>query len=138
MNEIPDVVYPQAAAIPYRIEDHSTRVLLITSRRRKHWIVPKGIIEEWQSPREAAEAEAFEEAGIRGTVEADPVGEYEYEKWGGTCRVELFLLRVEEELPDWPESDFRERRWVGIDEALDLVDNDDLCLLIERAAGRMR
>jgi hypothetical protein len=51
--------------------------------------------------------------------------------------VELFLLRVEEELPDWPESDFRERRWVGVEEAQDLVDNNDLCLLIKRAAGRM-
>ena len=137
MNDRPDVVYAQSAAIPYRIKKGSPQILLITSRRRQRWIVPKGIIEEWQSPQEAAADESYEEAGVRGSVAGDPVGKYEYEKWGGTCRVKLFLLRVEEVLPDWPESDFRERKWVGIDEALELIDNDELCRIIKNAASSM-
>jgi len=138
MNDSPDVVFAQSAAIPYRIKNGSPRVLLITSRRRKRWIVPKGIIEEWQSPQEAAADESYEEAGVRGSVVVDPVGKYEYEKWGGTCRVEVFLLRVEEVLPDWPESDFRERRWVNVKEALELVNNDELCRVLRRAASLMK
>lgn len=138
MNDSPDVVFAQSAAIPYRIKNGSPRVLLITSRRRRRWIFPKGIIEEWQSPQEAAADESYEEAGVRGSVVGDSVGRYEYEKWGGTCRVEVFLLRVEEVLPDWPESDFRERKWVGIEEALELVDNDGLGRVLRRAAGLMK
>jgi 8-oxo-dGTP pyrophosphatase MutT (NUDIX family) len=137
MNDRPDVVFAQSAAIPYRIKKGSPQVLLITSRRRRRWIVPKGIIEEWQSPQEAAADESYEEAGVRGSVVGDPVGKYEYEKWGGTCRVELYLLQVEEVLPDWPESDLRERKWVGIDEALELIDNDELCQILQKAVRLM-
>lgn len=138
MNSSPNVVYPQAAAIPFRMEGTAPGILLITSRRRKHWIIPKGIVEEWQSAREAAAEEAYEEAGVRGTLSEDSVGEYEYEKWGGICRVEVFLLRVEEELADWPEADFRDRQWVGLEEALEKVDNDDLRGVLRNAAGLMR
>lgn len=138
MNDIPDLVYPQSAAIPYRLEDRSPSVLLITTRRRKRWIVPKGIVEEWQSPREAAVEEAYEEAGVRGTLLDDVVGVYEYEKWGGTCRVEVFLLRVEEVLSAWPEADFRDRQWVDLERALALVDNDGLSRVLERSAALMK
>ena len=75
MNESSDVVIPQSAVIPFRVEDGSPSVLLITSRRRKRWGVPKGLIEEWQTPRDAALEEAYEEAGVRG----DLVGE---SRWG--------------------------------------------------------
>jgi phosphohistidine phosphatase len=61
------------------------------------------------------------------------IGWYRYSKWGGTCRVAVYLMTVEEVLEDWPES-FRERIWVGVGEALDLVDNVDLRRLIRRAA----
>jgi 8-oxo-dGTP pyrophosphatase MutT (NUDIX family) len=134
MNDTPDVVFPQSAAIPYRFEGPSPRILLVTSRRRGRWIVPKGIVEDWQSPREAALEEAYEEAGVRGSLVGDVVGEYEYRKWGGTCRVEVFLLRVEETLPEWPESDIRDRKWVGVEEALKLVENDGLRGVMRRAA----
>ncbi len=137
MNDTPDVVFPQSAVIPFRIEDWAPRVLLITSRHRRRWIVPKGVVEERQTPEETALEEAFEEAGIRGSLVGDAVGVYEYEKWGGTCRVEVFLMRVDEVLANWPEAGFRERIWVGIDEALHLVDNDELCQLMQRAAGLM-
>jgi 8-oxo-dGTP pyrophosphatase MutT (NUDIX family) len=138
MNDSPDVVYQQAAAIPFLVDDHTPRILLITSRRRKRWIVPKGIIEEWQSSRETAVEEAYEEAGVHGTLVDGTVGEYEYDKWGGRCHVEVFLLRVEEELTDWPEADFRDRKWVGVEEALDMVDNDGLCSVLQRAAELMK
>jgi 8-oxo-dGTP pyrophosphatase MutT (NUDIX family) len=138
MTDTPDVVIPQSAAIPYRIEDRSPRILLITNRSRKRWIVPKGIVEEWQSPQEAALEEAFEEAGIRGSLVGGAVGVYEYEKWDSTCRVEVFLMRVEEVLTNWPEAGFRERIWVGVEEALELVESEEICELIQRAEGLMK
>ena len=138
MNKHDDMVYAQSAAIPFRLKNRSPRVLLITSRRSQRWIVPKGIVEDWQTPAEAALAEAFEEAGVRGAILGGSVGSYEYEKCGGTCRVEVFLMRVEEELRGWPESDFRERKWVGVDKAIELVDHVDLRAIMQLAFGQMK
>ena len=134
MADHPGVVYAQSAAIPYRMGGRRLEFLLIRNRSNKRWIVPKGIIEEWQTPEEAALDEAFEEAGVEGIIVGGAVGAYEYRKWGGTCHVEVFLLHVETEHDAWPES-FRERKWVVADEALNLVDNPDLRGLIQNAAG---
>ena len=137
MKDPAELIYPQAAAIPVRLEDRRPRILLITSRHRRHWIVPKGLIEADQSPQEAAVAETYEEAGVRGTIVGCPVGNYDYHKWGGTCRVAVFLLQVEEELAEWPESDVRDRRWVGLKKALDMIDNRDLRRIVKRAVGSL-
>jgi 8-oxo-dGTP pyrophosphatase MutT (NUDIX family) len=131
-------VYQQSAAIPFRVEDGKPFILLITSNKRKRWIIPKGLVEDWQSAREAALEEAFEEAGVKGAIIGDSVGGYEYHKWGGICRVKVFLLRVEDELEEWPESDIRERKWVAIDEALRIIDNEDLLDVIQEASLSMK
>ena len=136
MEDHTGAVYAQSAAIPYRIEGGALRILLIRNRSNKRWIVPKGIIESWQSPEEAAVEEAYEEAGVQGTITGGSVGTYAYRKWGGTCQVDVFLLRVENELATWPESDFRRRKWVTIEEALSLVDDEELRRLIRAAADR--
>ena len=50
--------------IPYRIKGKKkVEVLLITSVKRKRWIIPKGYVEFNLSPFESAKKEAFEEAG---------------------------------------------------------------------------
>jgi 8-oxo-dGTP pyrophosphatase MutT (NUDIX family) len=137
MKDQTGAVFAQSAAIPYRIKRKTPRILLIRNRSNKRWIVPKGIIEDWQSPEEAAAEEAYEEAGVRGEIIGNAIGSYEYQKWGGTCHVDVFLLRVKDELDDWPEADFRPRKWVDIDKALELVDNGDLCRLILQASARI-
>jgi 8-oxo-dGTP pyrophosphatase MutT (NUDIX family) len=134
MKDEAKIVYEQAAAIPFRIAKGKAKILLITSNRRKHWIVPKGVIEDWQSAKEAAQEEAYEEAGVQGKIIGGKIGNYEYAKWGGTCRVDVFLLRVDDELKEWPESEFRERRWADISQALEMIDNQDLSRLIQSAA----
>ncbi|UCH85416.1 MAG: NUDIX hydrolase [Candidatus Latescibacterota bacterium] len=136
MEEHTGAVHAQSAAIPYRIEGNDLRILLIRNRSDKRWIVPKGIIESWQTPEDAALEEAYEEAGVRGTITGGSVGTYEYRKWGGICQVNVFLLRVENELATWPESDFRRRRWFTVETALEIVDNEGLRRLIARAATR--
>jgi 8-oxo-dGTP pyrophosphatase MutT (NUDIX family) len=87
-------------------------VLLITSRRRGRWIIPKGLIEPGMSPAESAAMEAFEEAGVRGRIGDQPIEEYSYKKWGGVCGVKVYLLEVDEVFDDWPEADIRRREWI--------------------------
>jgi phosphohistidine phosphatase len=126
-------VYEQSGVVPVRTVEGAARILLIRNRSDTRWIVPKGLVEAHLGEGASALEEAYEEAGVRGVL-GEHIGWYRYSKWGGTCRVSVFLLNVEEVLEDWPES-FRERIWVGVDEALDIVDNVDLRCLIRRAAG---
>ena len=107
-------------------------------RAYEYWDFPKGIVEPWQSPEDAALEEAFEEAGVRGSLVGNALGDYEYEKWDGVCRVDVFLMRVEEVLASWPEAGIRERVWVGVDEAVELVEIDDVCRLIQQARALMK
>lgn len=122
----------QAGAIPFRFRpDGTVQVLLVTSRAG-NWIVPKGRIEPGQTPRDAAKAEAFEEAGVIGMPEARSVGHYEYTKMGKVWRVELYPMRVHRVLTQWPEQDYRERAWVSVDEAIRRVAYPDLRDALEK------
>jgi len=121
MQQTEDWIYNQAGAIPYKFDKGILKILLITTLRRKRWIIPKGIIELDFSAHESALQEAFEEAGVKGDIQVTPVGEYQYKKWEGTCTVKVFPLKVEDELQEWPESKQRTRRWVSVEEAVELV-----------------
>ena len=112
-----DTVLHQAGAIVYRVRDAQLEVLLITSRGTRRWIIPKGNIDPGLTPAEAAEREAYEEAGVHGATESTlPLGFYTYFKKsasGALCpaTVEVYLLNVDEQFKRWPEK--RERRLSG-------------------------
>ena len=97
-------------------------VLLITSLNSKRWILPKGWPEPELGPAENAAREAFEEAGVMGTISAQPIGSYHYlkeRKDGGgiPCRVEVFALEVTKQLDDWPEKGSRQLAWLPLGQA---------------------
>ena len=99
----------QAAAIPLR----KGRICLITSRNGKRWVIPKGWIEPGQTAGETALQEAWEEAGLLGALDREPIGSYLYEKEGQTYHVIVFVMRVTQVTQDWQERSFRERAWVS-------------------------
>jgi len=131
MSQKPEWLYKQSAVIPYFVEDGVTKIVLITSRKRKKWIIPKGVIEYGLSPQDSAAKEAFEEAGITGVIEDRELGIYRYEKWDGICTVRVYSMRVEELLEKWEESALRNRLVVGVTEAMDLIENVDLKVMIK-------
>jgi phosphohistidine phosphatase len=137
MRSRPDGHYIQSAVIPYRLRQGRVEVLLITSRKRRRWVLPKGIREPGMSAAESAAKEALEEAGVEGPVSAEPVGRYQYRKWGGTCTVEVFTMAVESVLDRWPEQ-FRDRQWLTPEEAARRVEEPDLERLLLLAARRLR
>src|SRR5690606_28829887 len=67
---------PQFGALPYTIVDGQLVVLLITSRGRGKWIFPKGGQVDGMTPWETAAHEAWEEAGVSGEIEQEPIGSY--------------------------------------------------------------
>ena len=129
-NRPPWWFYKQSAVVPYRLNGSELEILLITSIRKGRWIVPKGVVDLGTTARDSAVKEAFEEAGIKGRMSEKPFGEYSYEKWGGTCRVQLFLLEVETVLDVWPEAEERRREWMTVEEAARRVKEDELKQLL--------
>jgi len=127
---VPDYFFKQSGVIPYRIHKGELEVLLITSRKKGKWIIPKGVIEPYMTPQESALQEAYEEAGVRGKIADSPVGIYEVEKWGGVCTVTVYAMKVTKVYDDWMESDFRKRAWMSPEKALKKVSKKDMRELI--------
>ena len=109
----PAYYYNQSSVIPYRYNKGKLEILLILSSKKNHYVVPKGIKEPGLTPRESAEKEALEEAGIKGRVAVNPIGFYTYEKWKATCTVSVYPMEVTFMLDekDWEEQ-HRGREWV--------------------------
>lgn len=114
----PAYYYNQSSVIPYRYKKGELEILLIKSSKKNHYVVPKGIKEPGLSPRESAEKEALEEAGIEGRVAIDPIGFYTYEKWQASCTVSVYPMEVTFMLDekDWEEK-HRGREWLKPDVA---------------------
>ncbi len=125
----PEHYYIQSAVIPFRLKDDKIEVLLITSKNG-NWIVPKGIIEPGLPSYISAAKEALEEAGVKGTVHEVPIGSYKYKKWGDTCAVEVFAMRVEKIYDEWDEQKFRDREWFSLKKVSKLIKNEDLSYLV--------
>ncbi len=130
-RQVPEHFYMQSAVIPYRERGEEIEVLMVTSRKRKRWVLPKGVKELDLSPQDSAAKEALEEAGIEGLVSEGPIGSYQYDKWGGTCTVEVFTMSVQKVLDEWEES-YRDREWVSLEEAMGRVSEPELKRILQR------
>ncbi|EGD76555.1 hypothetical protein PTSG_07670 [Salpingoeca rosetta] len=107
-----------AGCVPYRTHTGTPEVMLITNHKKDKWIIPKGGWERDETETEAAAREAYEEAGVLGAVGACLV-DCEYMGKSGPQRHRYFALQVSSMLDEWPEANFRTRKWVPIDQALD-------------------
>ncbi len=116
-----EVNFNQSAVIPYRINKKGLEILLITSLKKKHWIVPKGYIEFNLTPFESAKKEAYEEAGVLGSNETIEVGAFKQIKPVGICSIKVFTMEVNEVLDDYPEKDSRKRKWFAPEEACEAI-----------------
>ena len=112
----------QAAAIPV----HDGRVCLVTSSSGTRWVIPKGHLEPGKTAGEIALQEAWEEAGLVGSLQPEPVGSYLYEKFGKVYHVTVFLLQVTEAVDRWPEKGVRKRSWVEPSTALKRIQEKGL------------
>jgi len=134
MGQVPDHFFQQSAVLPFRHDRGRLEILLVSSRRKKRWVIPKGVRELDMDAASSAAKEALEEAGIEGFLSADVVGTYEYEKWGGTCTVEVYSMAVHTSYDTWPES-YRDRYWFTPQEAIDRVNEPGLKNIIRDFAS---
>ncbi len=130
-------VREQYAALCYRPgKTHpAVEVLLITSRDTGRWVIPKGWPMDGKSAPAAAAQEAWEEAGVEGTIRKEPIGSYRYRKGMPhglkvDCRVRVFALAVDDMGRDFPEKGERRAEWVDCAEAARRVDEPELKALL--------
>lgn len=90
----------RAAAVCYRRSSRGVEFLLVRTRSGRAWTFPKGHLESGESPVQAAEREAREEAGVSGRIAARPLTRYRYPVWAGpglspgeVC-IEAYLMEV--------------------------------------------
>jgi len=125
----------QVAALCYRQADSGPQVLLITSRNTKRWIIPKGWPMAELSARKTAKQEAFEEAGIRGKVAKQPIGEFRsYKGIGNGMKVRtniiVYPLEVRDQVSKFPEHGERELVWMSLEEAVQRCQENGLQKLL--------
>ena len=130
----------QVAAIPFRYERESLKVLLLTTRRKRNWIIPKGWPIEGLNFRQSAEQEAMEEAGVKGSISKDPIGDFIYFKKIAPgqkvpCTVVTYGLHVTEQLTEWIEKGQRDILWCSPLRAAKEVKNLGLSTLLQNIAS---
>ena len=131
----------QYGALPYRMRDRARpEVMLVTSRERQRWIIPKGWPSEQLAPHHSAAREALEEGGLVGEIGARSIGSYYYDKRlsdGSSikCTVEVFALEVLEQLSSWPEQNQRRTQWFTLQEAASVVEEAELTVVAHRSTS---
>ncbi|WP_377293037.1 NUDIX hydrolase [Rhizobium sp. SG2393] len=132
----------QYAALCHRRREGSDalEILLITSRDTGRWVIPKGWPMEGRTAAEAAAQEAFEEAGVKGTVEDDMIGTYQYQKGLDhgvkvPCVVAVHPLLVSQMVSKFKEKGKRRLEWVTPEEAVNRVEEPELKALIRKFAA---
>ncbi len=85
---------------------------------------------------EAAEQEAWEEAGVKGVIHPVPVGSYHYSKPELAMELEVvvFALKSTKAAAKFPECKQRRRTWLSLEKAAGLVAEPDLAALIANFA----
>ena len=133
-----EVPAPQIAALCWRMHKGHVQVLLITSRETGRWVIPKGWPMAGLAASDAAAREAWEEAGVVGTILDMALGEYFYDKITSPveckrCAVAVFPLQVTALKNRFPEAKQRKRRWFTASKAAGLVAEPGLAQLLTTA-----
>lgn len=128
-------VRTQFGALCWRVKNGALQVLLITSRRSRRWIIPKGWPMDQETPAKAAKTEAWEEAGVDGKVSPVCLGIFSYSKEldpGETlpCVVAVFPVKVKTLSKDYPEKSDRRRKWFTPKKAAKLVSEPELAVML--------
>ncbi len=110
--------YKQIGVIPYIKRNNTYRFVIITSRSHPgRWILPKGQSEADRTDREVAALEAFEEAGLIGSIKGKAI-KIPVQKGKDTVVYKLYPFKVTSIRKRWPERKYRKRRFLKSDRAL--------------------
>lgn len=122
--------------IPFDISGDRMAVMFVTSQKRGRWILPKGDLKANETHKQGCKREAFEEAGVRGTLLTDFPMTVVIGKSNGidveNVLVTYYPLLVTKQVNKWPEDHKRERHWSLLDKAHKVTERDDYLQLIKQ------
>lgn len=131
------VIFRHGGAGPTDIE-----ILLIADSKGR-WTIPKGHIEEGETPRQAAEREIREETGLQKMKVLDWLGKINFRYRRGISLVlmttEIFLVRAEGKSESVkPEKWMTSLAWLPAEKALDKIEYEDIGKLILLGLKKIR
>lgn len=125
----------QIAALPFVETTDGPLVLLITTRGRGHWTIPKGWPKPGMEDAALAAREALEEAGVEGDISFEPIGSFLYTKrlhffsWA-KCSVDVYTLKARTQALHWLEKPARKAIWIAPDRAASMVRDTQLAAVL--------
>lgn len=134
---LPESSIRQVGVIPFRLVRAQPEFCLISARRSRQWLFPKGHLDQRYGPQGTAIAEAMEEAGVCGRLWEEALSPVTFEKNGRWYQLTMWLLEVEQLLPDWKESLERTRIWASGASSLELLDRPYWKQLLTEACRRL-
>jgi 8-oxo-dGTP pyrophosphatase MutT (NUDIX family) len=136
------------AAVCYRVREGEPEFLLVRTRNG-HWTFPKGRVDQDATNADAAAREAYEEAGVRGSVDPVPFVCYRHCKARrlGSRRqvimVDAHLFKVKRLAP--PIEEYRDPTWFSVPKAKRRLQKSrspefaaEVISVIDRATKRIR
>ena len=118
--------------IPFRGTGNENIEFLIVSTKNGNWGLPKGNLMKKLGSKGTALQEAYEEAGIIGSV----IGQKVSAKIKGK-QMAFYPMEVKNELAVWPESEWRQRKWIRSNEAKDYLNHGSLRSILKELSGEL-
>lgn len=141
-NKLPIVVQTSAGGVVWRDGESGPEVAIVKIVPEMRWQLPKGIVDEGETPEQAALREVREEAGVEAELVA-PIETIDY--WfvasyhGPRSRfhkfVHFYLMKYRSGNVEDHDHEVDEARWVGIGAAIQMLEFKSEKDVVEKARG---
>ncbi len=134
---------PTAGGIIYRKDKTGGIEILLIADSKHRWTIPKGHIEEGETPRQTAEREIQEETGLKSMTMLDWLGKINFRYRRADTLVlmttEIFLVEGKGDTDKIiPQEWMKGIKWFPINEALDKIEYEDISKLILLGLKKIR
>jgi ADP-ribose pyrophosphatase YjhB (NUDIX family) len=131
-----------AGGVVYRITRRGDLQILLFQDARDRWTIPKGHVEEGETAQETAIREIGEEVGLFGIEPVCWLGKvnFRYRRMDTLVlmTMQTYLFRAGKNDQPKKEAWMRSVRWFDFDEAIELVEYDDIGKLMLLGKNRLR